>query len=233
MADRKAAPAKLLERIRGVTNKRARFVLDSILKNGTVSTTELQKAGYDHPPRAVRDAVELGFAIQRIKAKRADGQAIAAYVLDDREFDPAKTGRIVLAKKERDAIIDRKGAKCTLCGAKHNLQLDHRIPYEVAGESQFFEDDPYQVLCGSCNRKKSWSCEHCDNWKRLHSLDTCRACYWAFPDGYTHVAMQPERRLDLVWIGDEVDAFEHLKRAAARNGNSIVQEIKSIVRQIE
>jgi len=103
MNERKPIPAKLLQRIKTVTNKRARFVLDSIVKNGSVSTIQLKDAGYDHPPRAARDAVELGFALTRIKAKRDDGQAIAAYVFDERELDHKLTGRVVLAKKERDA----------------------------------------------------------------------------------------------------------------------------------
>lgn len=136
MTDRKPVPAKLQERINAVKNKRARFVLDTIVNKGSISTTELKVAGYDHPPRAKRDAVELGFAITRIKAKRADGQMIAAYVFDERELDPLMTGRVVLAKKERDAIIERKGRRCNLCGATHNIQVDHRIPFEIAGEWQ-------------------------------------------------------------------------------------------------
>lgn len=88
MTERKPIPAKLLQRIKAVTNKRARYVLDAIVKNGSISTIQLKEAGYDHPPRAARDAVELGFALTRIKAKRSDGQTIAAYVFDERELDP-------------------------------------------------------------------------------------------------------------------------------------------------
>ena len=229
MTRRKSLPLKLLQRVKAVKNKRARFVLDEIVKNGSISTIQLKEAGYDHPPRAARDAVELGFALTRINAKRADGQTIAAYVFDERELDPNLTGRVVLAKKERDAIIKRKGSKCNLCGAVHNIQVDHRIPFQVAGESQRAEADPYQLLDGACNRKKSWSCEHCQNWLNLKSFDTCLSCYWANPDMYTHVAMQPERRIDLVWIGDEVSAFERLKRIADSNKRSVAEEIKTMI----
>ena len=226
MTEREPIPFKLLQRIETVTNKRARIVLDAIVKNGSISTAELKDIGYDHPPRAKRDAVELGFAIIHKKAKRPDGQSIAAYVFDVRELDPNLTGRVVLAKKERDAIIKRKGAKCNLCGAVHNIQVDHRIPFQVAGESQRDEADPYQLLDGACNRKKSWSCEHCQNWLKLKKLDTCLSCYWANPDAYTHVAMQPERRVDIVWKGEEVNAFARLKRTADRNKRSVADEIK-------
>ena len=99
MTERKPIPAKLLQRIKTVKNKRARFVLDSIVKNGSISTIQLKEAGYDHPPRAARDAVELGFALTRINAKRADGQTIAAYVFDERELDPNLTGALSLRRK--------------------------------------------------------------------------------------------------------------------------------------
>lgn len=229
MAERKSIPAKLLQRIKTVTNKRARFVLDSIVKNGSISTIQLKEAGYDHPPRAARDAVELGFALTRIKAKRRDGQTIAAYVFDERELDPNLTGRVVLAKKERDAIIKRKGSKCNLCGAVHNIQVDHRIPFQVAGESQRDETDPYQLLDGACNRRKSWTCEHCQNWLELKNFDMCRSCYWANPDTYTHVAMQQERRVDIVWKDEEVKQFEKLRRAADKNNRSVADEIKTMI----
>jgi hypothetical protein len=227
----KKIPKELAERIKAVTNKRARFVLDHIAKHGAVSTIDLKNAGYDHPPRAVMDAKDLGFAIKRFSTKRPDGQRIASYAFDDAEFDPSKAGRMVLPKKKRDAIIADKGERCNLCGCETNLQVDHRIPFVVAGESQREEADPYQVLDGSCNRRKSWACQHCANWLQIKNLDTCRVCYWANPENYTHVAMRPERRIDLVWIGEEVNNFENMKAEAAKHGRSMSEEIKTVLRQ--
>lgn len=229
MPDHPKLPEALFERINSITNKRARVVLDTIVEKGSVSTAELQAAGYDHPPRAARDVVELGIALKRVTVKRPDGQRIASYVFDERELDPSKTGRVVLAKKEREAIIERNGSKCRFCGSKNNLQVDHKIPYEVAGESQRYENDPYQLLDGSCNRKKSWDCEHCENWAKIKDIKTCQTCYWANPDEYAHVAMRPERRVDIVWVGDEIKAFESLKSAAQRAGRSVADEIKTMI----
>ncbi len=223
-------PEALLERINSITKKRARVVLDTLVEKGAISTAELKAAGYDHPPRAARDVVELGIALKRVNIKRPDGQRIASYVFDERELDPLKTGRVVLAKKERDALIERYRSKCGFCGGKTNLQVDHRIPYEVAGESQRYEDDPFQVLDGSCNRKKSWDCEHCENWIKLKDIHICQSCYWANPDNYSHVAMRPERRIDVVWVGDEVRQFTRLEAAALRSGRSISEEIKTRIR---
>ena len=53
--------ADMTQHIAAVKNKRARFVLDAIVKRGIVTTEEINQAGYEHPPRAVRDARELAF----------------------------------------------------------------------------------------------------------------------------------------------------------------------------
>lgn len=230
MSERPKIPAKLLERINSISNKRARVVLDTLVKKGSISTSELQKAGYDHPPRAARDVVELGIALKRVTVKRKDGQSIASYVFDERELDPLKTGRVVIAKKERDALFRRKGSRCNICSGTNNLQLDHRIPFQVAGESQRYEDDPFQVLDGSCNRKKSWECEHCQNWLKVKDLAVCETCYWANPDQYTHVAMRKERRVDVIWVRDEVKTFERLSEEARRNERTVAEEIKTRIR---
>lgn len=229
MANESLLPKELLDRIAAVTIKRARFVLDSIVEKGIVTTEEIQAAGYDHPPRAARDAREQGFQLRTIKVKHSNGRSIAAYVFDQGELEVSKTGRRLLPKKERDALIAAGGSKCQICGVKHNLQIDHRIPYEVAGESQYGEVEPYQILDGSCNRKKSWSCEHCENWLTLKDLDTCRSCYWASPSKYSHIAMQQERRIELVWAGNEVNDFEDLRREADRDRRSIPDQIKLLI----
>lgn len=231
MSRRKHLPPALLRRIRAVRNKRARFVLETIAEKGSCSTIDLKNAGYDHPPRAARDAVELGFALKRINAKRADGQRVAAYTFDERELDPKMTGRVALSKKERDALIVSKGNCCNICGSTTNLQIDHRIPYGVAGESRKNDADPYQVLDGICNRRKSWACEHCENRLRFRDLNICLTCYWAKPEKYTHVAMRNERRIDLLWIENEVEDYKAVEADAAENGHTIAEQMKFLLKR--
>ena len=226
-------PAELLKRIQAVTNKRARFVLDKIVENGRVTNEEISQAGYNHPPRAARDVRELGIALKTIKVKHSDGRSIGAYMLDFKEAATDKGGRQLLPKKGRDALLRAAGNKCQICGANNNLQVDHRIPYEVAGESQNSEADPYQILDGACNRKKSWSCEHCRNWLELKNFEICLSCYWASPEGYSHVAMQQERRADIVWVGDEVRNFDRIKAEAQENQKSVADQIKLLVMQVK
>jgi hypothetical protein len=202
-----------------------------MVKNGMVTTEQINQAGYDHPPRAAQDVRDLGFRLKTVKVKHSNGRTIAAYVFDEGELEVGKEGRRLLPKKERDALIHAAGDECQICGADHNLQVDHRIPYEVAGESQRGEEQPYQILCGSCNRKKSWTCEQCTNWLQTGSLDVCRSCYWAEPTTYSHVAMQQQRRLDLVWIGNEVNDFERIRAEATRQGRDLPDQIKRALKR--
>jgi hypothetical protein len=224
-------PKRVLERIAAVKNKRARFVLDSIVRNGVVTTEEINQAGYEHPPRAARDVRELGFRLRTIKVKHTNGRTIAAYELDEGDMEAGKAGRQLLPKKKRDALIHSAGDRCQICGSDHNLQVDHRIPYEVAGEPEPGDGEPFQVLCGSCNRKKSSDCEHCRNWRERKKASICGSCYWAEPAAYTHVALRQQRRVDLVWTGDEVRDFDRIRDEARRHRGSVPEEIKRIVKE--
>jgi hypothetical protein len=125
-------PEQLLQRISQVTNRRARVVLDTIAQNGKITTEELKQLGYDHPPRAARDVRELGFALVTTMVKSVSGKRMAAYTLA-LNIEAGKTGRLQLPKKERATIIEAAGGECQLCGATHDLQIDHRVPLSSGG----------------------------------------------------------------------------------------------------
>lgn len=112
----------------------------------------------------------------------------------------------------RDGAAAKTGR--ALCGghfAARSLQVDHRVPYEIAGESYGEPDKAeFMLVCGSCNRAKSWSCENCPN-RSTKKIETCQTCSWASPTNYTHVATEAKRRLDLVWEGEtEVAEYDAL-----------------------
>jgi hypothetical protein len=107
------------------------------------------------------------------------------------------------------------------------------VPYEVAEDVEFNENDTkrYMLVCGSCNRAKSWSCEHCRNWINLKSEDACKSCYWASPEKYTHIAMQDARRLDLSWLGNETAIYDALRTEADSAKEEMPGYVKRILRQ--
>lgn len=229
--------AELLERCRSVTAKRPRTVIDHILKHGFITTEELKDTyGYNHPPRAVRDVRENGIPVETFRVTGSDGRKIAAYRFGDLETSQIRklSGRTGLSKKLKEALMAKYGCKCFICREavdERELQIDHRVPYEVGGDGDGQDLDPedFMLLSASANRAKSWSCEHCKNWNDAKDRQVCLTCYWAFPENYTHIATRQVRRIDLVWQGDEVAVYEKLKAAADGLGKDIPEFVKEIL----
>jgi hypothetical protein len=232
-------PAGFIKLCKAVTAKRPKTVIDHILKRGFITTQELKdKYGYNHPPRAVRDVKENGIPIEMFRVEGSDGRKIAAY----RFGDPKKArfgkqvGRTALTKEIKDKLVALHGARCAIYlepFPERELQIDHRIPFEVLGDVPAAEHKPedFMLLCGSANRAKSWSCEHCVNWLELKKPDVCRSCYWAYPDNYTHIAMRQIRRADIMWTEAEVEAYEKLKQRTLQLQKNIPGYVKEIVQE--
>lgn len=229
-------PKEFIELCHSVTAKRPKTVIDHILKHGSITTEELkEKYGYNHPPRAARDVREHGIPLETFKVTGSDGREIAAYRFGDVSIQRFKklSGRTGLSKKIKDALVEKYGCKCFIYLEEvdeRELQIDHRVPYEVGGDGEGAELDPedFMLLSGSANRAKSWSCEHCENWNNLKDRTICLTCYWAYPENYSHIATRQIRRLDLVWQGKEIDIYEKLKAEA----HSLEKEIPSFVKEI-
>lgn len=218
-----------------ITNKRARVVILHIQKNGQITSEDIQKYGYHHPPRAIRDVREAGIPLVTTRVLSTDGRHIAAYKFGDlSEINQGKlAGRKTFSKQLRNLLFEEQNHRCAICDTKYEeryLQVDHRIPYEVAGEVFGMEDHLFfMMLCSSCNRAKSWSCERCINWQTEKDLEICNTCYWAHPEHYLHIAMNSERRVELTWAGDEVKDFERVSDQAKKLNFTINQFIKKIV----
>ena len=232
-------PREFVRKCKAIKAKRPRTVIEHILKHGRVTTQELkEKYGYNHPPRAARDVKEQGIPLEMFRVIGSDGRKIGAY----RFGDPSKarfsrlTGRTAFAKELKRKLIELNGCKCAIYLEEfdeHSLQIDHRIPFEVAGDAVDKMGDPnsYMLLCGSANRAKSWSCEHCVNWQELKDPNICRRCYWAFPENYQHIAMQESRRVDIMWSGGEVKVYDRLKQKTMELQKDIPEYIKEIIKK--
>ena len=232
-------PKDFLARLKAVKAKRPKTVIQHILKHGYITTEELKRLyGYDHPPRAARDVREQGIPLETFRVKSAEGRTIAAY----RFADPSKIerdqigGRKAFSKEFKAVLVGKSDSRCQICLEPYEeryLQIDHRVPYAVAGDIVVGarKPDDYMLLCGSCNRAKSWSCEHCVNWLETKKPELCQTCYWASPESYRHIALRPIRRLDLVWLEQEVTAYERLRERAQKMRKTMPGYVKSVLRR--
>ena len=125
----------------------------------------------------------------------------------------AKTfGRSVLSKALKKALIEKYGAKCFIYlqpMEERLLQVDHRVPYEIGGEHDENDIEGYMLLSPSANRAKSWTCEHCPNWK-VRDYSFCLKCFWAHPEDYTHVAGKKQRQITIIFTGKDIEDYNKL-----------------------
>ncbi|HZP83039.1 MAG TPA: HNH endonuclease [Chthonomonadaceae bacterium] len=232
-------PEEFLELLRSVTRRRPKLVIEHILQHGFVTTEELTTLyGYSHAPRAARDVREEGIPLETIRVKNAEGRTIAAYRFADLTavISGKLGGRKAFPKKLKGTLLQQDGPRCSVCLTPFEgryLQVDHRIPYEVGGDPADGRHNPaeYMLLCGSCNRAKSWSCEHCTNWLETKDPDLCRTCYWASPSDYKHIALKVMRRLDITWSEQEVAYYERLKTLAEAAQEEMPDYVKDVLRQ--
>ncbi len=233
-------PKKIQKIFDSIKNKRAKIVIDHIIKFGQITTEDLEKDyGYSHAPRAARDVREAGIPLITSKVKSKDGKRnIAAYTFGDFStirLDRVK-GRINWPKNFKKDLIEKYGQICLISNSKlepRALQIDHRIPYELVGDQN--EDkldvENFMLLSGTSNRAKSWSCEHCKNLLELKDLEKCKSCYWAYPENYSHVALNEVRRLDITWHGEEVKEYDALKSNSEKVGEELPDYVKKILRK--
>ena len=216
------------KRLLSVKAKRPSTVIRHILKHGYITSLELsQQYGYEHPPRAVRDVRELGIPVETFRVKDPAGRTIAAYRFGDLskwgESLSKSAGRTAITKALKTALIERFGSRCAIYLEEmdeSDLQVDHRIPYEIAGENADGEVESFMLLCPSANRAKSWTCEHCQNWQKRDRA-FCLQCFWAHPENYEHVAGKQVRQISIMFSGDETADYEKLIKLS---GEATAQE---------
>ena len=208
---------EFLTLLNSVDAKRPRTVIQHILEYGFITSQELKVTyGYNHPPRAVRDVREHGIPIVTYLIEGTDGRKIAAYKFGDysnvKNTLSKSAGRTTRSKALKQALIAKYGSKCFVYYEpmdENLLQVDHRVPYEIAGEQDEQNLKIYMLLSPSANRAKSWTCEHCENWE-LNDIEFCVKCFWAYPEDYEHIAGKHERIIAIVFTGDEIEDYNRL-----------------------
>ncbi|WP_226587739.1 DNA adenine methylase [Microseira wollei] len=151
-----AASSRLISQIFWINdlNKPLIELLKLIVQYGFITTEELkQRYGYNHPPRAARDVREHGIPLETFRVTGTDGRRIAAYKFAD--ISKARftrlSGRTGLSKQLKNELIRRFGCKCFIYLEEvdeRELQIDHRVPFEVDGEPEL-EPEHFMLLCGS------------------------------------------------------------------------------------
>lgn len=229
-------PKEFLDLLKSVTTKRPRTVIQHILKHGFITSQELKDLyGYNHPPRAVRDVREYGIPVVTYRVTGSDGRIIAAYKFgnpEDAQKNLSKAaGRTVLSKALKQALIEKYGSRCFIYLEEMNeseLQVDHRVPYEIDGEYNETDINCFMLLSPSANRAKSWTCEHCKNWE-IKDASFCIRCFWAHPEDYDHIAGKSVKMVSILFSGNEIDDYNKLIHLA---GESTAQEtIKKILHE--
>lgn len=231
---------KIIQLTSQVTSKRAKAVIDFILKHGIVTTDDLKKIGYEHPPRAVRDVRENGIPIETIRVKGLNGKSIAAYTFGDPEkIQGFKLGgRRVFSRAFKLELYKLQDSKCSICNEPYDerfLQIDHRIPYEFFGDTRGdLSPKHFMLLCATCNKKKDRATETgCKiTCFKTQDVKIMMSCFWASPDNYTHICMEPIRRIDLAWKGkSQVRVYEKLKKLAGHQGIELQDYIKLVLQK--
>jgi hypothetical protein len=240
MSKKPKYPQDFLNYVQSITNKRAKIVIDHILRHGFISTEDLENTyGYNHPPRAARDVREAGIPLETFKIKSKDGKYIAAYKFGDISQLQINriAGRIMFPKEFKKTLFNFCIGKCAICNGEFEeryLQIDHKIPYEVGGDINGKQDvTDFMLLCASCNRAKSWSCEHCENWLNDKNQDLCLQCYWGNPLNYNHIALKEVRRLDLQWEGEEVKHYDAIRIIADSKNIGMPDFVKQLLENRE
>ncbi len=231
---------ELLQAIRSVTAKRPRTVLEHILQHGYITTEELASLyGYNHPPRAARDVREHGIPLKTERIISNAGRSIAKYTINVEEFERRRTGiargRRALSSLLKRRLISLHGTTCEICLTIFendlDLQIDHRVPYQIGGDPPLSDVSAFIIVCAPCNREKSWRCEYCPNWEQRR-IDVCTECFWANPSSYTHVAMRERRAVIVIFSQEEEQIVQALIEESVADGLSLSEVIKKKLKEI-
>ena len=218
----------------GVCSSRARFIINYILEHGEINSEVIQHQGYLHGARAIGDVRDNGIPLITQNVKSSEGKTIARYTFGSAENIKRHKfgGRINFPVRLKAQLLERDGAFCAVSKIAlpiNELTIDHRVPYYISGDINGVRNaDHFMLLSKSMQRSKSWDCEHCSNITNYFDIEYCTTCYWANPDNYLHVAMQRMRRINITWVGDEVDQYERIEEESLHRNMTVQDYLKQI-----
>lgn len=87
-----------------------------------------------------------GVMYRALKHGLVSSAEVSAY---DKQQKKDRSKRGYISNKVRQAVLQRDGNKCLLCGSKDNLTIGHIMPISRGGNSDI---ENLQTLCSSCSR---------------------------------------------------------------------------------
>lgn len=231
------AVREMAERFLAKGSKRGKILLEIILRSGSVTTEELEAVGYRDAASAARDVRDTGIPLITGKARSKTGGRTARYTLGKAKdiIDGRFNGRTIIPKSVKEKVLAHYGCVDWLTGAampRTALTVDHRVPFRVLGDPKKpdWRIEELMPLDKSSQRSKSWACEACENY-RIRDPDICRECFWAFPETYEHIAMEPLRRTDMVWRNSDVELHDRMKARAEAEGITMPEMLLRLARK--
>lgn len=226
----------MVQRFMAKGSKRGRKLLEFIVRDGSVTTEQLEAVGYRDAASAARDVRDAGIPLVTGEARSKTGGRTGRYTLGRVEniVDGRFNGRSTIPKPVKEAVLAHYGCVDWLTGAampRTALTVDHRISFRVLGDpkSPDWRVENLMPLDKSSQRSKSWACEACENY-RIRDPNICRECFWAYPETYKHVAMEPMRRTDIIWRGADVSLHDLLRRRAEQEGVTMAEALLRLIR---
>lgn len=99
---------------------------------------------------SIKDAV-----LKRERKKMIERQTLDELIAEGLVFNVITTkegNRMSIPADVANAVWNRDGGRCCMCGSKKELEFDHIIPISKGGATTFRN---LQLLCKTCNIKKS------------------------------------------------------------------------------
>ncbi len=217
--------------------KRAKWAIDELLSNGSLTSSEMLEFGHMHPARVICDVRDQGIPVETTTIFE-QGKRYASYKLGKaKDINRAKFGgRKTIPTCIKHILVARNGMQCQLSKAtlqSTDLEVDHRIPFALAGEPKHPKcPSNYMLLSRSMQMKKSKECAGCPNLKKLNSVDNCNECYWASPEHYTHKAMRQEQVTSINWTDKDAISLAKIRELALSHGLSVESLIKNTLTAI-
>jgi hypothetical protein len=145
------------------------------------------------------------------------------------------SGRRGFSKAFKNKLLDHYNPEDRFSRARldpNALTIDHRVPYEVAGDADNLDVADYMLIDAENQHKKRRACEKCPN-TASDALDPaiCGTCYWAYPENYLHHATEELRRTEVAWQGEDVAVHDRLDALAKERGESVAELLRELGRQ--